>query len=75
MFTSRIKHRQFSHGGRDYHLMDTPGAKRYKKHMISGLVYADAAVLVIDATNEPHFKSHFSDREGLSTMTEKEIKD
>ena len=36
--------------------MDTPGAKGYKKNMISSLVYADAAVLVIDASKRDHSK-------------------
>ena len=53
--TTSVKHKSFSSGCRDYHLMDTPGANMYKKHMISSLVYADAAVLVIDASDMPHF--------------------
>lgn len=46
--TIDIHHVQIESSQRIYQMIDTPGNPKYIKHMIKGVVQADAAILVVD---------------------------
>ena len=52
--SDHVKHIKLDVGERRYHLMDTPGSRKYIGNTIQGIAQADAALLVINGEYSPN---------------------